>query len=128
MKKILIFLDVFILTGLIFGLVLSDSIDFSLDPIIGSVFDHARLEVREKTVKDIEGMCESLKAASEDPRIVLEADSSIDQEGLAKICQKNLQGRDLFIEFFKSQAGDMQTMMGNNPMIAKYYWLHTQIS
>ena len=120
MKAVLRFMVVFILTGLIFQITFSNSIRFSIDPIIGSIYDHAKPETRENTIKNIKEMCDGLNMISERPDITVEIDPSINKEELTKICQKNLEGRQFFIEFFKAQTGDFQDIISKNTGMAKY--------
>jgi len=122
MRKILRFVVMFILSGLIFGFVFSNSLNFSIDPILGSIYDNAKPEVRQNTIKNLRETCEVLDLISNRPDIIAEIDPSINKEKLIELCQKDLNDRELFVELLKFQLGDIdiQNIINQNSEFASY--------
>lgn len=119
MKKVLKFLIVGILSTLIFGLFFSNSVNLSIDPIFGVVYDYARSDIRERTVQDLNEICENIQLIIDNPELLDNPDFNI-EEVLMNVCEKNLEGRELFIEFMKLQTGDIEDVISKNPNLAKY--------
>jgi hypothetical protein len=110
-----------ILSGLIFSFVISNSVNFSLEPILGSIYEHARPDVRQDFLGNLNQMCETLKLLKERPEIQVEIDPSMDLEELTELCERNLEGKEFFVEFTKTQIGSISEVMGNNQNLERYY-------
>lgn len=118
MKKILRGLVTFILIGIVFDLAISGSIQLSIDPILGSIYDHASPESRQEITKNFEDACNSLRNVPQDVQISTEG---VDMAKLREICAENPGSRDLFIQFLKVQTGEIKDIMEKNPTALSYY-------
>jgi len=64
--------------------------------------------------------CDDLKVISERPDIIVEINPRINMEELKKTCQKELDDRRLFVETIKSQTGGIESIISENPGLARY--------
>lgn len=119
MKGILRFIIMSILTGIILGFVLSNSVNYSIEPILGSVYDHARPEVREKNVNNIRQLCTLLKTYQNTPEAI-QIDSSLNKDAMIELCQKDLTDRELFVEFIKLRTGNIKDIINNDQTLGIY--------
>ncbi len=120
MRKIARFLIITILSGILFGFVFSNCVEFNIDSIFGSIYDHARPEVREEAVRHLEETCEKLELVAEYPNVEIEIEGNVDLEKIKELCQKNLSGRELFIEMLKTQTDNIRFPTAEGPGFNKY--------
>ncbi|NCO97465.1 MAG: hypothetical protein AUJ50_03885 [Candidatus Aenigmarchaeota archaeon CG1_02_38_14] len=120
MRKTIRFFVVMILSGLVFGLAATNCLNLSIDDIIGSIYDHASPEAKESSVQNMRQACDDLKVISERPDIIVEINPRINMEELKKTCQKELDDRRLFVETIKSQTGGIESIISENPGLARY--------
>jgi len=120
MRKLFRFIIMFILSGVVFGIMFSNSFNFSLDSVFGKIYDYATPDARQNFLTNVDSICKLMESGENNPKIKVQLDPRINQEELSKICKKNLKGRELFVEFVKSQMVNIDVVLNNYPIIKNY--------
>ena len=118
MRKFLVSLISFFLSGIIFFILFSNSIKISTESILSSVYDHASPESRAKKIQEIREACSVIELSGY-TNVVIETKQPINLTKLQQSCKKNLDDKSLFLEFGKMQMDDIEKEISNKPF-SKY--------
>jgi len=88
-----------------------NSIEVSTDSVFGVLYDHINPNVRADVIENINQICENTDSIKENHF----QNTNVDSEKLIEFCGKNLNDRELFIEFLKLDSGNIEDLLtGNN--------------
>lgn len=119
-KNVVKFLAVFFFSMFLFGTILLNCMNLSLEEIYGSIYDYAKPTVRGGFLDDMREVCDNLDLLLENPELSEDVYTQFDKEKLTRACMERGDERQFFIELMKLEAENLDDISGNDPRLDKF--------